>query len=222
MAFSKRTVLESLAVEAGLGLDDVDMENKVMAFLQDKNVCIEFYAGELCISAKSKDPKNSATSEYSERVRFDDVTEDQWGSALIVDRINAASRRCKYFTEPNVYLSGDVSNGSPVIPGPVINDATEEAEDYIVVSDVMCLFKNLIDGAYIGLDMKSDSFSFLMKVQSIAHNFDQDAVMVSKYPVTYALYAMSNDNPKNIIHVKDSTYTKFLNKTQIREFIERD
>jgi len=222
MSFNKRSVLESLAVEAGLDLADADMENKVMAFFQEKNVNIEFYAGELCVSAKSKDPKNSATSEYSERVRFDDVTEDQWGSALIVDRVNAASRRCKYFTEPNVYLNGDVSTGDPVIPGPVINDAVEEAEDYIVVNDVICLFKNLIDGSYIGLDMKSDNFSFLMQIESVARTFDQDAIMVSKYLISYALYVVSNDNPKNIIHVKDGAYTKFLNKVQIREFIERN
>jgi hypothetical protein len=219
MSFNKSAVLESLAVEAGLDISDPCLHDKVMSFFAEKNILIEFDAGEMCVSARSRCPGDSVTSEYSERVRFDDVPDDQWGSSLIVDRVNTAVRRCKYFTEPSVYINGDVST---TIPRHLILDSVEEAEDYIVVNDLMVLFKNIIDDSYIGLDVKEGNVQMLMKIKGIMKTAGQDTVLVNKYAVEYTLHAVLNDDTRNMIHVKDSVYPKFLNKVQIKEFIERN
>ena len=172
-----------MGLEAGLNVSSSNLEESIRSFFLEKEIHIDIGSSEVHISAKSKDPSNSVTSEYSEMVRFDDVTPDHWGSSVVVDRIRVAVRRCKYFTEPNVY-SGDVSNNVLAAASPYVNDAIEDAEDHIVVSDIAQIFKSILNEEFVHIDVESEEVKFLMKINGISRIPDQDSLLVCKYAIS--------------------------------------
>lgn len=219
MSFNKESVLEMLAVEAGLELSEGGLHEKVEAFFRKKRIGIEFQDGCLNLSSVSMYPERSVVPVYSEVVRFDDIDEDQWGASLVVDRVNSAVRRCIHLTAPSLYTDGDVSTG-PLTPA-TLNEAIEEAEDHIVISDMDALFRNLIDDSYVRLDLSVETVNVFLKIKGISRASAQDAVTVNRYTVEYSLYSGSDQGPGSMEFVRDGTYPKFLNKVQIRQLIER-